>query len=132
LATRLVGAIKSAMGLSEPPGGQRPAESDIVASPRLHAIFIAVAAIMLALWGWSLVPAIQNWNDPREDGFSLMPGFYATVTVLPLGLIMLTGGASGRGKHARRARVALTIAIALLVLMTTLEILRRMLNASGA
>lgn len=85
---------------------------------------------MLAIWGWSLVPAIQNWNDPREDGFSLVPGFYATITVLPLGLMILLGSIVGRGKYARRARVALVIGIALLVLMTALEILRRMNNAS--
>jgi hypothetical protein len=64
-------------------------------------------------------------------GFSLLPAFDATPTVLPLGLIMLAGGISGKAKHARRARVALVIAIALVVLMTALEILRRASNATG-
>jgi hypothetical protein len=50
---------------------------------------------------------------------------------LPLGPIMLAGGISGKAKHARRARVALVIAIALVVLMTALEILRRASNATG-
>jgi hypothetical protein len=50
---------------------------------------------------------------------------------LPLGLIMLAGGLSGQGKHARRAHVALVIAIALALLMTALEILRRASNATG-
>ena len=129
-ATRLVNAIKSAMGLSGVEG-QPTAQSNTVASPKLRAVFIAAAAIMLALWGWSLTPAFQNWNNPNEDGFSLIPGFYATITVLPLGLIMLAGGISGKGKAARRARVGLAIAVALVVLMTALETLRRLSNATG-
>jgi hypothetical protein len=129
-ATRLVNAIKSAMGLSGVEG-QPIAQSNTVASPMLRAVFIATAAIMLALWGWSLTPVIQNWNNPNEDGFSLIPGFYATITVLPLGLIMLAGGISGKGKAARRARVGLAIAVALVVLMMALETLRRLSNATG-
>ena len=85
--------------------------------------FFAAAALMLALWGWSLTPAIQNWNNPNEDGFSLLPAFYATPTLLPLGLIILAGGISGKGKHARRARIALVVTIALLVLIATITIL---------
>jgi hypothetical protein len=37
---------------------------------------------MLALWGWSLIPPIENWDNPYEDGFSYVPVFYATITCL--------------------------------------------------
>jgi hypothetical protein len=134
-ASRLVRAIKSAMGLSGAPsaaGGQRMAQADIVASAKLRILFAAIAAILLALWGWSLVPAIQNWNNPNEDGFSLVPGSFTTITLLPLGLITLAGAISGRGKSLRRARVALVIGLALLALMAAFEIFRRLSNAYGA
>jgi hypothetical protein len=122
--TRLVDAIKSAMGMSVVASGQpmRP-PAGAVASSKLRAIFFVAAAFMLALWGWSLTPAIQNWNNPNEDGFSLIPAFYATPTLLPLGLIILAGGISGKGKHARRARIALVVTIALLVLLAAITIL---------
>jgi hypothetical protein len=45
-------------------------QAGIIASPRLRVIFLAVAAAMLFLWGWSLVPPIENWNNPYDDGFS--------------------------------------------------------------
>jgi hypothetical protein len=121
-STRLVNAMKAPMGLTSP---------DLVPTPKLRAVFLAGAAVMLTLWGWGLTPAIQNWNNPREDGFSLVPAVYGTITMLPLGLMMLIGGVSASATSARRARVALVIAIALLVLMAALEILRRMSNATA-
>ena len=122
--TRLVDAIKSAMGMSVVAAGEPlPPPTGTVASPKLRAIFFVAAALLLALWGWSLTPAIQNWNNPNEDGFSLLPAFYATPTLLPLGLIILAGGISGKDKHARRARIALVVTIALLVLIATITIL---------
>jgi hypothetical protein len=133
-ASRLVRAIKSAMGLAEAhsvTGGQRMAPADIMASTRLRVLFVAVAAILLALWGWSLVPAIKNWNNPNEDGFSLVPGSFTTITLLPLGLFALTGGISGRGKRVRHARVALVIGLGFLALIAAFEIFRRISNASG-
>jgi len=57
-------------------------QADITASPKLRAIFGAVAAFMLALWGWSLIPPIENWDNPYEDGFSYVAVFYATITCL--------------------------------------------------
>ena len=47
--------------------------TEMTASPRLRAMFAISAAIMLALWGWSLVPPIENWGNPNEDGFSTSP-----------------------------------------------------------
>jgi hypothetical protein len=131
LATRLVGAIKSAMGLSRASDGQSAAQGGIAAPPWLRAIFIGAAAVMLALWAWGLSPAIRNWNNPNEDGFSLVPAVYGSITLLPLGLIMLLG-VVGRGKNVQRARIALVIAIALMVMMLTLAILARLNNATGA
>ncbi len=61
----------------------------IAASPRLRVIFLAIAAVMLFLWGWSLIPPIENWNNPYEDGFSYVGVFYATIVCLPAGLFLL-------------------------------------------
>jgi hypothetical protein len=136
IASRLVGFIKSATeistGNSNAPGAtqrHRMAQPGIAASPRLRVLFAAIAAIMLALWGWHLVPAIQNWNNPNEDGFSLIPGSLTTITLLPLGLFALIGAISGRGKHVANARLACMIGSDLLVLGLALEILRRRSNA---
>jgi hypothetical protein len=42
--------------------------TEITASPKLRSMFAVAAFIMLALWGWSLVPPIENWRNPNEDG----------------------------------------------------------------
>jgi hypothetical protein len=72
--------------------------AEIAASPRLRAAFLAVSASMLFLWGWSLIPLIENWNNPREDGFSAVPAFYGTLVCLPTGLFLLIGGIAPRGQ----------------------------------
>jgi len=77
--------------------------SPITASPRLRASFFAVAASMLFLWGWSLIPLMENWNNPQEDGFSAVPAFYGTLICLPTGLLLLTGGIAPRGQRVVRA-----------------------------
>ena len=64
-------------------------QTDITASRKLRVIFGVMAAIMLALWGWSLIPPIENWDNPNEDGFSYVAVFYATITCLPVGLYLL-------------------------------------------
>src|ERR1700690_3004586 len=84
-------------------------QSQITASPRLRVVFFIGAAVMLAIWGWSLVPAIESRNNPNEDGFSFIPAFYGTLTLLPFGVIVLIGGVSGRGKYVAKARTALII-----------------------
>ncbi len=134
-ASRLVRVIKAAMGMpgdASAAAGQRMTEADSVAAPKLRAIFILGAALLLAVWGASLIPAIEGWNNPNEDGFSFVPAFWATITFLPLGLVTLAGGISGRGKSAARARKTLVIGAALLVLLLLLEIFRRVSNAAGA
>jgi peptidoglycan/LPS O-acetylase OafA/YrhL len=105
-------------------------QADTKASPRLRAAFFIGAAVMLALWGASLVPAINNWNNPNEDGFSFVTAFYGTLTFLPLGLIALLGGISGCGKRVVKARTALIIGLALLALIVAFEIFSGIYNAS--
>ncbi len=134
VASRLVRAIRSAMGIADDDSaaaGRQMTEADTVASPRLRAVYILVAAIMLALWGGSLIPAIAGWNDPREDGFSFVPAAWATITLLPLGLFTLAGGISGRGRPAARARQSAVIGAGLLFFILLFEIFRRLSNAMG-
>jgi hypothetical protein len=54
--------------------------SKITASPGLRFMFAVAAAIMLSLWAWSLVPPIENWDNPNEDGFSYVGDMSAVVT----------------------------------------------------
>src|SRR5215471_6704386 len=93
--------------------------TEIAASPRLRGMFAVAAAIMLGLWGWSLVPPIENWGNPNEDGFSYVPLFYTMITCLPLGIILLIGAIAGHGRYIRRARFAFVIAAAITVLVVT-------------
>jgi len=67
-------------------------------SAKLRALLILGALVLLALWGWALVPLFERWGDPRADGFHLIPTFWATITALPLGVIALVGGVSGTEK----------------------------------
>ena len=83
----------------------------------LRATFVVMAASMLALWGWSLVPPIENWNNPNEDGFSYVPAFYATIVCLPTGLFLLAGAIAGRGRHLERAHSALLVSAATLFIV---------------
>ena len=92
-------------------------QPDMVAPPLLRGSFVVVAISMLALWGWSLVPPIENWNNPREDGFSFVGAFWSTLTCLPVGVFLLIGAAVGRGRHAARALTALLFGGVLLLLV---------------
>lgn len=105
--------------------------ADVTASPRLRVVFLVVAAIMLALWGWSLGPPIHSWGDPNEDGFSYVPLFWATITCLPVGLYLIAGAAFGRGRPLARARRALWLGGALTVLVVAFLIFQQIAN-SGA
>lgn len=105
-------------------------QPDIIASPKLRAVFFIGAAVMLGIWGWSLVPAIESRNNPNEDGFSFIPAFYGTLTFLPLGLIPLVGGISGRGKRVAKARTALIIGLAMIAVIAAFQIFAGIYNAS--
>jgi len=58
-------------------------QAGMTASPQRRIIFLVVAALMLLLWGLSLIPPIENWNNPYEDGFSYVGVFYASIICLP-------------------------------------------------
>ena len=118
LSSRLVAGLKTVIGDDAP----------FVASPKLRVTFLAVAAATLALWVASLIPAIENWNNPNEDGFSMIPAFYASFTMLPVGLFLLAGAIVGRGKWTAHARKALFIGIALLCLVIAFEIFQFFAN----
>lgn len=99
-------------------------QPDIVAPPALRASFVVIAITMFALWGWSLVPPIENWGNPREDGFSYVGVFWATLTCLPVGVFLLIGAAIGHGRHAARATTALFFGGVLLLLVVAFIIMR--------
>lgn len=101
------------------------------ASPKLRVVFIVGAAIMLGLWGWSLVPAIQNWGNPREDGFSYVPAFWASIICLPVALYLLAGAIIGHGRPVVRARNALFIAAGTLFIVVAFLIFQHVANAMG-
>jgi hypothetical protein len=98
---------------------------EILPSPKLRGRLILGAVAILLVWALTLVPAIKTWNDPRVDGFQLMPVFWASVTLLPLGLSALAGSVFGSGLGLRRARLHLLIAGSFLSLVALLEIFRR-------
>ena len=100
--------------------------SDQTSWPRLRVLALVAGVIMLALWAWSLVPAIAAVRDPRGDLFELIPAFWASVTALPLGLICCWGGLRGGEQRLRRARTALIIAAVLCAVVALLEIVRRL------
>jgi hypothetical protein len=99
-------------------------QTDIAAPPKLRLTFAVGAAVMLALWGWSLWPAIENWNNPNEDGFSLVPGFWGTICCLPAGLFLLAGAIVSRGRAVSRARKALYVGGAVLLIIVAFLILQ--------
>jgi hypothetical protein len=103
----------------------------ITASPRLRIIFLVVAALMLVLWGWSLIPPIENWNNRYEDGFSYVGVFYASIICLPAGLFLLTGAIAGHGRHVVRARSALFVGGGTLFIVVAFLIFQRIGDAMG-
>ena len=93
-------------------------------------MFAVAGFIMLALWGWSFVPPIQNWGNPNEDGFSYAPLFYTTIVCLPLGIVLLAGAAAGHGRYLRRARTAFYIAVGINLLVVTFLVIQNIANSN--
>ena len=104
---------------------------EIAASARLRIMLAVAAAVMLGLWGWSLVPPIQNWGNPNEDGFSYVPLFYTTIICLPIGLLLLTGAIAGRGRFVRRARIAFVVAAGITTLVVAFLIVQHIADNNG-
>ena len=94
-------------------------------SPKLRALLLLAGAALLLVWGATLPMAVNAIRDPRGDAFELIPAFWATLTALPLGVMMLIGGITGSDRSVQRGRTALIVAGGLLVLVLLLEILRR-------
>jgi len=106
-------------------------EVGVTVSPRRRLIFVAVAASMLGLWGWSLLPPIENWNNPHEDGFSYVPAFWATIICLPAGIILLAGAIVGRGRWVERAGTALLIGSGVLLIVVAFLIFQYIANSTA-
>jgi Na+-driven multidrug efflux pump len=102
--------------------------TEMTASPRLRAMFVIGAAVMLALWGWSLVPPIANWGNSNEDGFSYVAVFYTTLICLPIGLCLLIGAIAGQGRSVGRARIAFYIAAGVTMLVVAFLIVQHIAN----
>ncbi len=106
-------------------------QAGVTVSPKRRVMFVVVAALMLVLWGWSLIPPIQNWNNPNEDGFSYVPTFYATPICLPVGAYLLAGAITGRGRSAERAGTALLIGCGVLLIVVAFLIFQYIANSMG-
>jgi zinc transporter ZupT len=102
--------------------------SEITAAPRLRVMFAVAAAIMLLLWAWSLVPAIENSGNPSEDGFSYVGVFYATIICLPVGLHLLVGAIAAHGWYVRSALITLFIAAGITILVVAFLIVQYIAN----
>src|SRR5262252_3983705 len=102
--------------------------SEITTSPTLRVMFAVAAAIMLSLWAVSLVPPIENWGNPHEDGFSYIGVFYATIICLPVGFYLLVGAIAAHGRYVRGARVALLVAAGITILVVAFLIIQHIAN----
>jgi zinc transporter ZupT len=91
-------------------------------------MFAVAAFIMLALWAWSLVPPIESWGNPNEDGFSYVPVFYTTIICLPVGIYLLVGAIAGHGQYVRRARIAFFIAAGITLLVVAFLVFQQIAN----
>jgi len=86
---------------------------------------------MFLLWGWSLIPPIENWNNPYEDGFSYVGVFYASIVCLPTGLLLLIGAIAVHGAHVVRARSAFSVDVGILVIVVAFLIFQSIANSMG-
>ena len=103
---------------------------EITTSPKLRAMSAIAATIMLAFWCWSLVPPIENWGNPNEDGFSYIPVFYTTISCLPVGVYLLVGAINGRRRHVWPARISLFVAAGIVLLVVTFLVIQQIANSN--
>jgi hypothetical protein len=97
---------------------QEPAPA--VVTRKLRGRYVLAGAVMLSLWGASLVAVFQDGSS-----FNVLAGIFATLTFLPLALVALWGGISGNETDMQRARNALFVSGGLLLLVATIEVFRR-------
>src|SRR6476646_10127799 len=102
--------------------------TEITASPKLRSMFSVAAFVMLALWGWSLVPPIESWGNPNEDGFSDVAVFYTTIICSPVGIYLLVGAIAGHGRYVRRARIVFFIAAGITLLVVAFLVVQNIAN----
>jgi hypothetical protein len=98
----------------------------VIITRKLRARYMFSGAIMLALWGASLIPLFRGTDDVPTIAI-----FLATITVLPLGLVTLLGAVTGTDTGMRRAQTALLAGAGLLALAVVVEALRRIIFAAG-
>ncbi|MFZ1067852.1 MAG: hypothetical protein WCB50_09775 [Pseudolabrys sp.] len=91
-----------------------------VVTRRLRGRYMFAGAVMLLLWGSSLVALFHEGSS-----FNIVASILATFTFFPLGLIAMWGGFSGSEASMERARNALFAGGGLLLLTVTIEVLRR-------
>ena len=97
-----------------------PKQENAVVSRKRRGRFILAGAVMLGLWGSSLVSLIEE-----RAAFTIVAAAVATLAFVPLGLIALWGGISGSEINMQRASNALLASGILLALIVAVEILRR-------
>ena len=62
--------------------------------------------------GWSLVLGpvfIKSWNEAPLNGIVLLAGFYSTMIILTIGMIMLFASARNLGKGGSRAAMIISV-----------------------
>jgi peptidoglycan/LPS O-acetylase OafA/YrhL len=91
-----------------------------VVTRRLRGRYMFAGAVMLLLWGASLIALFHEGSK-----FNIVASIFATFTFFPLGLIAVWGGFSGNEASMQRARNALFAGGGLLLLTVTIEVLRR-------
>jgi hypothetical protein len=93
---------------------------------RLRGRYILAGAMMLTLWGASLVASFRDGS-----AFNIVAVVFTTFTFLPLALIALWGGISGTETNMQRARNALLACGGLLALTVAAEVFRRAVFAGS-
>jgi hypothetical protein len=97
-----------------------------VVTRKLRGRYMLAGAVMLSLWGASLVAVFQDGSS-----FNILVAIFATLTFLPLALVALWGGISGSEAAMQRARNALFASGGLLLLVATTEVFRRIFFAGN-
>lgn len=116
---------------AEPQNASSEGQDETKASTTLRIFFVIVAVAMLAFFGWSLVPPIQNWNNPNEDGFSYLGIFWTTIVCLPVALYLVRGAITWHGPRVATARKALVIGCGVIVMVVAFLIFQYIENAKG-
>jgi hypothetical protein len=80
---------------------------------KLRPWLIAGSILVLLIWAYSLTPILTEWNNPKAQGWFLIPIFWTTVGLLPFGIVALIDSLRGDKRGIANARLMLIIAAAL-------------------